>query len=215
VIALRTAAALVQAGEHERVLVVVSATYSRAMDESDVLSWFLGDGAGAFLVAREQPGHGILGSLSVHTAETCGSLFWQAVNDPSGNPRMQIKAAPGSGKMLRDSSVPALRSCCLGAADAAGVALSDIDFFVFNTPVAWFHTFAARALEIDPEKTLTTFPLYGNMGPALTTANLYHAAAEGRIREGSLVLVFGIGSVSSAAATVMRWGRVGLGPAPA
>ena len=41
--------------------------------------------------------------------------------------------------------------------------------------------------------------------------NLYRAAASGRLKPGDLVLLYTIGSVSSAGALVMRWGDVALG----
>ncbi|MHC5772099.1 MAG: 3-oxoacyl-ACP synthase, partial [Nostoc sp.] len=56
---------------------------------------------------------------------------------------------------------------------------------------------------------------YANIGPMLPLVNLYHGAEAGRLRENDLVLVYTIGSVSNAGATVMRWGDVALGPAPA
>lgn len=100
-----------------------------------------------------------------------------------------------------------------GALRAAGVSLDDIAFFVCNTPVAWYAAFFARALGIPEERTLTTYPWLANMGPALMPVNLHAAAASGRIRRGDLVLVHTVGSVSTAAAVVLRWGAVGLGPA--
>ena len=214
-IAFQTACAHIRAGDYRNVLVVVSCAYSPVMDEEDTLSWFLGDGIGAFVVGPLRQGQGLLATKNVHTAETCGAFFWDLVNGKDGGPpRVHVKAGKSPGRALRDTSAPLVRACCAGAAEAAGVKLGDIDFFVFNTPVAWYHDFAARALEIDPARTFTTYPMYANIGPALTVANMYHAAQAGHLREDALVLVFAIGSVSNAAASVMRWGDVKLGPAP-
>jgi 3-oxoacyl-[acyl-carrier-protein] synthase-3 len=116
--------------------------------------------------------------------------------------------------VLRETSALHLRSCCEGAARAAGVALGDIDFFVFNTPTAWFDAFAARVLGVDRSRTISTNKLYGNIGPVWMPANLYHAACDGRVERGDLVMLYAVGSVSSASAVVMRWGDVALGPPP-
>ncbi|MFC4943050.1 3-oxoacyl-ACP synthase III family protein [Pseudonocardia sp. GCM10023141] len=213
-VALQTASALVRAGEYRTVLVVVSCTYSRVMDETDTLSWFLGDGAGAYVVGEVPAGQGLLAVNSVHTGETCGAFRWD-LDVHEGAPRIAVRAGTNSGRALRDTSSPVLRHCCLGAVEKAGLAISDIDFLVCNTPLAWYDRFAARALRIDPARTLTTYPRYANIGPALTTTNLYEAASTGMIKEGSLVLLFTVGTVSTAGAAVMRWGDVGLGPAPA
>jgi 3-oxoacyl-[acyl-carrier-protein] synthase-3 len=45
--------------------------------------------------------------------------------------------------------------------------------------------------------------------------NLHHSAHAGRIKSGQVVVLYAIGSVSSAGAVVMRWGDVALGPEPA
>jgi 3-oxoacyl-[acyl-carrier-protein] synthase-3 len=123
-------------------------------------------------------------------------------------------AHPKTGKVLRDTAQPFLEECCAGALAAAGVKISDIDYFAVNTPTAWFADFAARALHVDRAKIENTHDDYANIGPVLTPANLFHAASAGRIKPGDLVLIYAIGSVSSAGAAVMRWGDVALGPLP-
>jgi 3-oxoacyl-[acyl-carrier-protein] synthase-3 len=212
--ALRTAAALVRAGEHKTVLVVASCMYSKVSDERDTLSWFLGDGATAFVVGEVPAPAGLLGSHFVHTGDTCGSIYYELSDDPA-TPRVCVRSDRASGKLLRENSPGYLRESVAGAAKRAGVSVEDIKFFVFNTPTAWYARFAARAIGVDPERTISTYPLYGNTGPVLAPTNLYHAAAEGRIKRGDLVLLYAIGSVSSAGAVIMRWGDVALGPPPA
>jgi 3-oxoacyl-[acyl-carrier-protein] synthase-3 len=210
-VALQNASALVRAGEHERVLVVVSCTYSRVADEDDTLCWFLGDGAGAFVVSRTPPGATYLGTKTVHTAETCNTFFYEVVPDPARGARIRMDCTPETGKVLAETSEPYLRACCEGAAQAAGVKLDDVAFFVFNTPTAWYGEFCARALGVPAERTIDTYPEYANVGPALLPVNLYRAASGGRLRSGDLVLLYTVGSVSSAGAAVLRWGDVALG----
>jgi len=215
VVALQNATALVRGGEYRSVLVAVSSANSRVLDDEDSLSWFMADGAGAFVVGEVEPSEGVLGTKVIGTQETCGAFVFEPVAAADGSTRIRLRAGEESaGQRMRDRAEPQLRTCVDGALAAAGVGLGDIDFFVFNTPVRWFAPFCARALGIDPGRTVNMFQAYGNLGPALTTANLYHAARSGKIRKGDLVLVFAVGSVSTAGATVMRWGDVGLGPLP-
>jgi 3-oxoacyl-[acyl-carrier-protein] synthase III len=213
-VAFQTACALVEAGRHERVLVVVSCTYSRDVTDTDPLSWVVGDGAAAFVVAEVPAGQGLLGCRTLHTADTCGSMSYEIVADPERGQRLHIVASRAAGRMLRDTAEPYLRACCEGAAQAAGVGLGEIDFFVVNTPTAWYASFAARVLGVPAARTISVYPRYGNIGPVLMPANLYHAAAEGRLRAGQLVLLYSIGSVSSASAAVMRLSDLPLGPPP-
>lgn len=205
--ALITASALVRAGAHRRVLVTTSCTYLQHAREDESLSWFMGDGAGAFLV--EAGGAAVLGGSARHTAETCGT-WYHTIEDG----KRVMRASPKTGALMRATAEPQLRACTAGALEQAGLSLSDIDAFVFHTPTAWFADFAAEALGIPRERTIDTYPLYANVGPALTTTNLHHAAMTGLLKPGDRVLVFGPGSSSSSAAVVLQWGEVALSAGP-
>jgi 3-oxoacyl-[acyl-carrier-protein] synthase-3 len=150
----------------------------------------------------------------MHTGATCGAFSYELALDRSGAPRITMTASRGAGRVLRETSEHYVRTCCAGALQAAGVTVRDVDLFVCNTPTAWFARFAARVLGIDPDRTVDTFPLYGNVGPSLWPMNLHHAAATRRLRSGDLVLLYAIGSASAASAAVLRWGDVRVGPAP-
>jgi 3-oxoacyl-[acyl-carrier-protein] synthase III len=214
VVGLQTASALVRAGEYRNVLVVTSCAYSRDADPADSLSWFLGDGAGAFVVTPAREDEGVLGSKVVHTAPTCGAFQHDIALGPDGRPKFRMTAGEKAGRVLRESSIVYLRTCCEGAMKAAGVSINDIDFFVFNTPTAWYAKFCARALGIDASRTIDTYPLYANIGPALMPTNLYRAAKSARLKQSDLVLLYAIGSASTASSVIMKWGNVALGPDP-
>lgn len=215
VVGLQSATALVRAGEFRNILLVTSCTYSRMLDEADSLSWFMADGAGAVVVGEVAQPYGVLGTKLISTKETCGAFLIEPLIDRSGTATLRMRSGDEeAARLMRDNARQQLEACAAGALAAAGVALSDINFFIFNTPTAWFARFCARVLGIDVDKTVSIYDRYGNIGSALTTANLYHAALEGKIVPGDLVLVYAVGSVSTAGATVLRWGDVALGPPP-
>lgn len=215
VTAFHVAAGLVRAGMHRRVLVTVSCTYSLDTDEPDTLSWFMGDGAGAFVVAEVPQGEGYLGGAFAHTGATCGTFEYRPMVDPeSGDVVMRIGAAADTGRVLRETSAHFVERCCHAALKDAEVSLEEIGCFVFNTPTAWFASFAAAVLGLRAERAVNTNPLYANIGPALTTANLHYAARTGMLKPGDLGLIYAIGSVSSAGAVVVRWGDVAMGADP-
>ncbi|MCA9650478.1 MAG: 3-oxoacyl-ACP synthase [Myxococcales bacterium] len=211
---LQLATSMVRAGQASRALVVISCGYSRVADPQDTFGWFLGDGCAAFVVGPCEAGEGHVAAKTINTAQTCGAFWYDIAVDGVEEPRIRIQASESAGAALRDTAAPYLRECVEGAAQAAGVALGDIDFFAFNTPTAWYGEFCARALGIPAARTISTYPLYANMGPVLWPVNLHHAASLGWLERGDLVLVYSVGSVSSAGAVVMRWGEVGLGPLP-
>ena len=175
----------------------------------------MGDGAGAFIVGDLKPSQGVLGTKLVHTATTCGAFFNELIVDGQGNPKMRIRTGKNASQQIRGTGVEYVRACSEGAVAEAGLTLDDIDFFAFNTPTAWYAKLCTRALGISEERTIDLYPQYGNIGPVLPIANMYYGAQSGKLKENDLVLVYTIGSASTAAATVMRWGDVKLGPLPA
>ncbi|MCC5645176.1 ketoacyl-ACP synthase III family protein [Nostoc sp. CHAB 5824] len=212
-VVLQTACALVRAGEYRNILVVISCSYSRVFDEEDTVSWFLGDGAGAFVVGSLEPNQGILGTKTVHTGALCEVVSAELVKDEQGNSRVRMQMGKDA-KALRETAAEFLCVCCEGAIASAGVTLEQIDFFLFNTPTAWVTSFCTRLLGIDPERTINLYPVCANIGPVLTVANMYYAAQLGKIHENELVLIYGSGAAGVATASVMRWGNVVLGSDP-
>jgi 3-oxoacyl-[acyl-carrier-protein] synthase III len=212
---LETACAFVKSGQAERVLVVVSCSYSRALDETDSLIWSVGDGAAAFVIGKVRDNEGLLAFQGFHTGETCGTMFYELESDKGGVPALRMKASDKSGKILRETAERYVLECCERVLEKADLRLNDIDFFVTATPMAWYSRFTSSVLGFEQHQTIDTHPLYANTGPVLVPTNLHAAAAAGRIHPGNLVLLYGVGSVSSRAAAVVRWGDVRLGPLPA
>ena len=213
-LALQTASALVAAGRARHVLCVTSCSYSRVTPVTNPLSFANGDGAAAFVVGRVPEGRGLLGAYARHTGETCGAVFMECVTDPHGVPSMQMRVDRSANRLLRETAEPLLLECVGAALKDAGKRLEDVRFFVFNTPTAWFSAFCTDALGVDPARTISTHHLYANTGPVLMPTNLLHAAHERRFDVDDLVLLYSIGSVSSAAATVLRWSECALGALP-
>ncbi len=206
------AANLIAAGRYGRIAVIATCTYSRDIDPANSLAWFLADGAGAFIVeASEEPGY--LGGASIPTAETCGA-FTHEIELVEGDPALVMHAHGPAGKVLHDTAQPYLERTVNAALEAAGRRLDEIDFFIFNTPTAWYADFGAAVLGVSRDKTISTYPIYTNLGPALMPANLHHAIASERIRPGDLVCAYAVGSASTATSVVFRWTGGALGQAP-
>ena len=214
-IALQTASSLIATGQHRRVLIVTSCTYSRVTTEDDPIAWGVGDAATAMVVGPTEEGFGLLGSHSVHSGDTCGAVAYHLEVDDEGEPWYRLRTGKVAAKVLRETSERYLQECTGRALDKAGLGLADVDHFVFNTPLAWYASFCARSLGIDQSRTLSVYPFYANVGPALLGLNLFHAAHWKRFAPGDTVLMYSVGSVSSCSAAVVRWGDVALGELPA
>lgn len=206
--ALQTAHALTSSGLYKTVLVVASCSYSRAVPESSTFAWFLGDAASAAVITTactDRTGGELLSAAALNTVESKHEFIATPMDTPYG-PNLELTPSTARGSILLKHTDFHLSSVVNQAIDRAGYQLSDIDFFVFPTPVAWFTDFAIQLLDIDPAKTMNTHPQYANIGPALPLANLHAALSAEHIQPDDLVLLAAIGSVSSAAASVLRWG---------
>lgn len=208
------AADLVAIGRYRRILVVVCSTYTRDVLASDSFSWFLGDGAAAFVVEPAQaPGFGLLAAHTTPTLETCG-IFRYELELVDDQARLMLHASRSAGKVIRDHSEMYLRTCVDAVLSEAGVGLGDIDLLVVNTPTAWYAEFCATTLGLSLEQTVDNYAGFANCGPVLWPNNLRTAIEDGRVRPGSLVLGYSIGSVSTASAVVFRAGEIGVRERP-
>lgn len=211
-VAAQTADAFVRSGRFRNVLVVTSCNYSRTVDPSEPVAWGVGDAASAFVVTRSlDESVGFLGHGAVHTGDTCGSVTFQLEHEADGHLRHRLRPQRAASDLLRRTSERYLRQCCGDALDAAHVARADVDFLVCSTPLAWYADFCADALGFRRDQTISTYAEVANVGPVLLPMNLHEALRADRIRPGSTVLLYTIGSVSSAAASVVRLGEVAIG----
>ncbi len=208
-VALQIACALVRTGQAARVMVAISCSYSRDSDPDDTLSWFMGDAAGAFIVAPVAEGTGLLGQIVVETQRTCDTFYYANVATNEGG-SLRLRCSRETQRILRETSAEYVKAACEGALRTAGARIDDIDHFVFNTPTAWFARFACNVLGIPPAKAFDAYPRYGNIGPALMPVNLWEAARQRRFAPDDLVCIYTIGSVSTASAAVVRWGDVSV-----
>lgn len=201
---------LVRAGRYRRILVIVCCTYTRDVELGDSFSWFLGDGAAAFVVEPSES-CGVLGAHTMPTIETCGAFAYEQVL-VEGAPALCIRAdRSNAGRQIRDSSELYVRGCVDGALSEAGLGVRDIDFLICNTPTAWYAQFCSNALGLPLERTIDNYPRFANCGPALWPSNLVTALREGKVRPGDLVLGFSVGSVSTATGVVFRAGEIAVG----
>lgn len=214
VVGLHMAGSLVRSGDYDRILVVASTSNSAICVDDEGVSWFTGDGAGAFVVEPASGDEGILGWKTMNTVSTNDMFVIDSVPTSDGGTRLVGRASPGAGRIARDTAEPILRGCVEGALDDADRRAEDIDFWVFNTPNAWYADYCAEVLGVPPDRYHSVYPKYGNMGAALMPATLYHALREGKCGPGDTILLYSVGSTSTASAVVLRLGPIALGPFP-
>ncbi|HWL86014.1 MAG TPA: beta-ketoacyl synthase N-terminal-like domain-containing protein, partial [Polyangiaceae bacterium] len=217
VVGLHMAASLLRSGDYRRILVVTSTSNSVQVEEDDTIGWFVGDGAGAFVVEPVERGFGVLGWKTINSVETNDMFVIHSVPETAGSTRLCTSANENASGMARDTAEPYLRTCVDGALAMASMTVREVDFWVFNTPNAWYADFCARVLGVDssgPARYHSVYSRYSNIGAALMPATLYHALDEKRVGPGAVVGLYSVGSTSTASALIMKIGDVALGPRP-
>ncbi len=203
-VGLINAAGLIAAGMYQRVLVVTSCNYSRLNREADTLGWGNGDAAAAVVVeAAAGNGVGVLGASIQSTHQTCGAVT-STMEVEDGVATIRMKTTKAASTALRDASEQMLDRCTSAALQQAGLSLGDVDVVAANCPTAWYADFIAAQLGVPRAKVVNIHPKLANVGPVLFVAALDDAVASGQVPAGALVLLYTVGSVSNAAACVLR-----------
>jgi len=214
-IGLQTACSLIATGQFSKALVVTSCTHSRGALESEAVAWRLGDAATAMVVGSVPERFGSLGGHSIHTGDSPAIWPQCLALDAEGKLDYRLSRQVESEGALERTIEQTLEACCDRALEKAGLALAEIDHFVFSMPGPTRIAQVASLLEIDPRQTLSVYPCYAETGPARLGLELLHAAHWKQFRCGESVLIFVVDHAANSSAMVLRWGDVALGELPA
>ncbi len=209
VYALGVGDAYVKTGSRH-VLVIGAEVMSMLMDWTDRGTCILfGDGAGAVVLS---PSEGESGILSSHL-HSDGNL-WDLICVPGGGSRI-----PPSEKMLAERlqymkmkgnetfkvAVKTLEEVAREALSANHLAVEDLDLYVPHQANVRIIKAVAERLGLPMEKVVLNMDRYGNTSAASIPLALDEAVREGRVRDGSLVMIEAFGSGLTWASAVIRW----------
>ena len=189
--ALTVADKFIRSGSHKRALVVGAEVFSRILDWKDRATCVLfGDGAGAVIVeAAERPG--VLAS-AIHA-------------DGSYNPILCVPGTVSGGTVIGDPflrmdgqavfkfAVRVLGDVAHEVLEEAGLGTDDVDWLIPHQANIRILQATAKRLGISMERVVTTVDQHGNTSAASIPLALDLAVRDGRIREGSRVLLEGVG----------------------
>jgi 3-oxoacyl-[acyl-carrier-protein] synthase III len=191
---LGLAAAAVEAGRAERVLLVGAEALSRLTDPNDRrTAGLFGDGAGAAVVAA---GHGELGPVVLRSAGEHAALIRATRADP-------VIRMEGHETFLEATA--ALAEATQAACLAAGLALADADLLVFHQANRRILDAVADRLALDRTKVVDAIADAGNTSAASVPLALAQARGEGRLRRGDRVVLGAMGAGFTSGAGVLTW----------
>jgi 3-oxoacyl-[acyl-carrier-protein] synthase-3 len=207
VFALATADGLLKTSGFKRALVIGSETFSRILDWQDRGTCVLfGDGAGALVLdAQMQPG----------TREDRGILTTHLRSDGRYKSKLYVDGGPSStqtvgylrmeGRAVFKHAVAMVSDVIEDAFKATGYGADDIDWFVPHQANKRIIDDTAKKLGLAPEKVVLTVDRHGNTSAASIPLALSAAVADGRIKEGDLVMLEAMGGGFTWGSALLRW----------
>ncbi|HTK87394.1 MAG TPA: beta-ketoacyl-ACP synthase III [Nitrospiraceae bacterium] len=209
VYALSVADAYVKTGSRY-VLVIGAEVMSAITDWTDRGTCILfGDGAGAAVVGPTDGHRGIL-STHLHSDGGLGELICV----PGGGSTM-----PPNEKMLTEKAqylkmkgnetykvaIKTLEEVARETLSAHGLTVNDIDLYVPHQANIRILKAVAERLQLPMEKVFMNIDRYGNTSAASIPLALDEAVREGRIKDGSLVMIGAFGAGLTWASALIRW----------
>lgn len=202
---LAQAYGMVAGGLSKRALLIGGDVLSRIMDWSDRTTCILfGDGAGAVVLEQVREG---------------GFLGFELGADGSGG---QLLSLPGSGSRVTDIATDrpyvtmngrevfkfatrVLVSSAQKLLDECGVMVDEVNVYVPHQANIRIIDYAAKKLGIPAERLVTNVERYGNTSSGSIPLALADAAANGRLRDGDLVLMTGMGAGLTWGSSLIEW----------
>jgi 3-oxoacyl-[acyl-carrier-protein] synthase-3 len=203
VYALAQAYAMLASGLSKRALVVGGDVLSKILDWEDRSTIVLfGDGAGAVVMEPVESG-GFLG-FELGADGGGGEHLWlpgsgsRHFDDPDQyvkmNGREVFKFAT---RVLVSSGGELLAEC--------GKTVEDVDVYIPHQANKRIIDYAVGKLGIPPERTVVNVDRYGNTSSGSIPLALTDARAEGRLRDGALVLMTGMGAGLTWGSALIEW----------
>jgi 3-oxoacyl-[acyl-carrier-protein] synthase-3 len=204
---LSVADSLIRTGAARTILLIGAETMSRLLDWDDRATCVLfGDGAGAVVLQAhdgvgDNSDQGVLNTRLFSDGRLHDMLYADggvSSTQTAGKLRMQ-------GKEVFKHAVTNIAAAIVASAEAAGLAIGDIDWFVPHQANQRILDGTARRLGIDPAKVISTVALHGNTSAASVPLALVTAVRDGRIKRGDLVLLEAMGGGFTWGAGLIRW----------
>ncbi len=210
--ALNVARALILTDQAKTALCIATEKMSSIVDWADRATCVLfGDAAGAAVLQRSEDDQRGLIANYMRSDGSMAELLYRPPRsaDPVPIDVAEIVARDGYLRMAgREVFKSAVRSMC-EAVDAvleqAGVTIDEVDLLVPHQANQRIIEATAKYAGVPMDRVWVNVNRYGNTSSATIPVSLHEARAEGRIREGSLVLLATFGAGFTWAGTLLRW----------
>jgi 3-oxoacyl-[acyl-carrier-protein] synthase-3 len=207
IFALASADNFLRSGAFNRALVIGAETFSRILDWNDRGTCVLfGDGAGA-IVLDAQPQSGVKPDRGVITTHlrSDGRHKAKLYVDGGVSSTQTVGHLRMEGREVFKHAVGMITDVIVDAFKASGITADDIDWFVPHQANKRIIDASAHKLHIAPQKVVLTVDRHGNTSAASIPLALAVAVADGRLKQGDLVLLEAMGGGFTWGSALLRW----------
>lgn len=192
----------------EHALVIGTAIVSRHLRWEDPSSAiYFGDGSGAAVLGRVPAGYGILAhDISSQTRAYESVRLRRSLEESDGRHFIEMNGIDVWKQVVQHQPGSIRR-----AVAKAGLAVKDVDFFVFHQANLHLITFLMSRLEAPLDRTYTNVERIGNTAEASMPIALCEAVERKCIKHGDVVVISGVGAGFTFGTSVMRWYDPALG----
>jgi len=208
--ALTTGAQIVASGVHRRVMVVGADTMSAIIDPTDRTTAVLfGDGAGAVLLERAEPGYGVLDFY--HRVDGSGRNDLHMPGGGSLHPATAETVAARehylkqNGKVVFKFAVSKMAESIELLLQRNQLSPSDIAMVVPHQANQRILDATADRLGLPHERMASVIGRYGNTTAATLPLALEDSVNAGKIQRGDYVVLAAVGAGFTVGATLVRW----------
>jgi 3-oxoacyl-[acyl-carrier-protein] synthase III len=193
--ALSLGAAQLEAARARAVLVVGAEVLSRMTDFSDRrTAGLFGDGAGAAVLTPRGPG--AIGPIALRSDGTRGEL----IQADQGERLIRM-----NGRATFRAAVAAMSDTTQEVVSDAGLALDEIDLFVYHQANSRIISAVGERLDLPAGRVIDCLAEYGNTSAASIPIALAEAASSGLLRPGTRVLLSAFGAGLTWGAGILEW----------
>ncbi len=203
VYALAQAHAMVSAGLANKALVVGGDVLSKILDWTDRSTIVLfGDGAGAVVLERVDEG-GFVG-FELGADGSGGEHLWLP-GSGSRNFEHPDKLVKMNGREVFKFATRVMVTSAEALLDEVGRSIDDVDVYVPHQANTRIIDYATKKLGIPEDRVIVNVDKYGNTSSGSIPLALGDAEADGRLKEGSLVLMTGMGAGLTWGSALIEW----------
>jgi 3-oxoacyl-[acyl-carrier-protein] synthase-3 len=207
---LITAAAYVVSGVSDLALVIGGDCNSRIVNPDDLKTYPLfGDGAGAVLLTRGRPDQGIL-SYSMGSDGGGGDLLSRPACGSRMPPTPELLSRGlhymhMDGRAVFRWAVAILCDTIQDVLRHGGVAPNDVNLYIPHQANIRIINAAIDVLHISRSRVFNNLERYGNTSAGSVPLALDEAVAEGRVKDGDLLVLSGFGGGLAWGTALVRW----------